>query len=241
MKNKVNICYYSLNDWIIIMEELKILLVEDDEFAAELIYNYFLDYGFSVTFVFNAYDSLQKIENENFDVVVLDINLPDISGFEVLKKIRAKVKNIPVIITSAYRDKNIKLRAFKCGANDYMTKPIDLEELEARIWVHLRQDYTETLQTQTYQKNIFELKDSVIYFKGEKLDLTSIELDILKFFMKHRASIIKRDELSIILSTVSSERSLDNHIKNIRKKIGESAKEAQYLKTVYGVGYFFDF
>jgi DNA-binding response OmpR family regulator len=223
------------------MEELKILLVEDDEFAAELIYNYFLDYGFKVTFAFNAYDSLLQLENEDFDVVVLDINLPDMSGFEVLKKIKNKKNNLPVIITSSYDDKNIKLRAFKCGANDYMTKPIDLEELEARIWVHLRQDDKSTSQITPYQKNIFEIKDSAIYFQGQKLDLTSIELDILKFFIKHKGSIIKRDELNIILSTVSSQRSLDNHIKNIRKKIGENAKESSYLKTVYGVGYFFDF
>ena len=221
------------------MDELKILLVEDDEFAAELIYNYFLDYGFHVTFTFNAFDSLEKIENEEFDIVILDINLPDMNGFEVLKNIKSKNSNIPVIITSAYNDKNVKLKAFRYGANDYMIKPIDLEELEARIWVHLRQENI-LISAKKSNNKIFQIEESSIFFKGEKLDLTSIESEILSYFLEHKNRVIKREELSSILSTISSQRSLDNHIKNIRKKIGDSAKEAKYLKTVYGVGYFFN-
>jgi len=226
------------------MDELKILLVEDDEFAAELIYNYFLDYGFHVVFSSNAYESLEEIESKIFDIIILDINLPDINGFEVLKNIRSKNNNIPVIITSAYNDKNVKLRAFKYGANDYMTKPIDLEELEARIWVHLRKENNINgvdNRSVKHQEKIFEVQENLVFFKGEKLDLTALESEILHYFIKNKNSVIKRHELAEILSTYGTQRSLDNHIKNIRKKLGESAKEAKYLKTVYGVGYFFNF
>jgi len=219
------------------MEKLKILLVEDDEFAAELIYDYFLDCGFSVVFTFNATDALDKLENNDlYDIVILDINLPDMDGFEIIKRIQNRQKNIPVIITSAYSDKNIKLRAFRYGASDYMTKPIDLEELEARVWVHLKKE-----RHYIPQNTLFEIQDRVIFFQGKKLDLTASEFAILKYFIENKNRIVQREELSQLLSLVGSQRSLDNHIKNIRKKIGESSKQAKYLQTIYGSGYFFDF
>jgi len=224
-----------------VMEELKILLVEDDEFAAELIYNYFLDYGFEVIYTLTAAEAIEKLEQISYDVVVLDLNLPDTSGFEVLKHMENKNSTTPVIVTSAYDDKNIKLRSFKYGASDYMIKPIDLEELEARIWVHLKRDNHGVMHSHMKEVPIFEIKDFMILFKGKKLDLTTIEHELLKYFIKNRNRIIRRSELSVVLSSVGTERSLDNHIKNIRKKLGENSKDAKYLKTVYGVGYFFNF
>ena len=125
-----------------------------------------------------------------------------------------------------------------------MTKPIDLEELEARIWVHLRKENNINgvdNRSVKHQEKIFEVQENLVFFKGEKLDLTALESEILHYFIKNKNSVIKRHELAEILSTYGTQRSLDNHIKNIRKKLGESAKEAKYLKTVYGVGYFFNF
>ncbi|SFQ00467.1 response regulator transcription factor [Hydrogenimonas thermophila] len=219
------------------MEKIKVLLVEDDELAAELIYNYLIDYGFDVSFAFNATESMEQIRYEEFDIAILDINLPDYSGLEVLKNIK-NIKNIPVIVTSAYSDKNIKLMAFKYGACDYMIKPIDIEELEARIWVHLSKNNKLSIE-EKIEKELFEIEGNSILFNGVRLDLTSIENEILTYLIKNKNRVVKREELSSILSLKSSDRSLDNHIKNIRKKIGDSGKEAKYLKTVYGVGYCF--
>jgi DNA-binding response OmpR family regulator len=214
------------------MRKKKILLVEDDELAAELLYIYFVDCSFDVKTVFNAMDGYSCIKNEHYDIIILDINLPDFNGFELLKNIR-KETTIPIIITSAYSDTKTKVTAFKFGANDYMVKPLDLEELEARIWVHLGQ----TSDMKMENKELFALKGSEIYFQEEPLELTTIEFEILAMLLQHKNQTLTREELVSSLSSLSSQRSLDNHIKNIRKKIGDNGSHANYLKTEYGVGY----
>ena len=214
------------------MQEKKILLVEDDELAAEILYTYFIDCGFHVDTVFTATDGYSYIKNRHYDIVVLDINLPDFNGFELLKNIR-KSTTLPIIITSAYSDTKTKVTAFKFGANDYMVKPLDLEELEARIWVHLGQASDMKIET----KELFAFKGSEIYFQEEPLELTTIEFEILAMLLQHKNQTLTREELVSSLSSLSSQRSIDNHIKNIRKKIGDNGSHANYLKTEYGVGY----
>ena len=215
------------------MQITKILLVEDDELASEIIYNYLIDCGFEVTPVFTATDTLAHIKTQDYDLLLLDINLPDFSGFEVLKSIRNRV-SIPIIITSAYSDTKSKLVAFKYGASDYMVKPLDLEELEARIWIQLGK-HSEIKTPE--EKKLFEMKNSSIFFEQRLLNLTTIEFEILSTLIKNKNLVIKREDLVESLSSLSSQRSLDNHIKNIRKKIGDNGNKAIYLKTVYGVGY----
>ncbi len=215
------------------MQITKILLVEDDELASEVIHNYLIDCGFLVTPVFTATDSIAYIKNENYDLLILDINLPDFNGFEVLKSIKNRI-SLPIIITSAYSDTKSKLLAFKYGASDYMVKPLDLEELEARIWIQLGKN--SEIKTQE-EKKLFEIKDSGIYFEQKLIDLTRIEYEILSILIKNSNLVIKREDLVSSLSSLSSQRSLDNHIKNIRKKIGDNGNKAIYLKTLYGVGY----
>ena len=215
------------------MQKTRILLVEDDETASEVIYDFLQDCGFEVKPVFKATDSIFLINNEEFDIILLDINLPDYTGFEVLKNLRSHLI-IPIIVTSAYSDTKSKLTAFKYGASDYMVKPLDLEELEARIWVQL--SHTSKIKT-PMEKKLFEIKNNVVYFENKPLALTAIEFDILSILINHKNKVIKREDLINALSSLSSERSLDNHIKNIRKKIGDNGNKAVYLKTEYGIGY----
>jgi len=215
------------------MKRVKILLVEDDELASEIIYSYLEDCGFDVTPVFTATDSVAYIKTKRFDIVLLDINLPDFDGYEVLKSIKNHV-SLPIIVTSAYSDTKSKLLAFKYGASDYMVKPLDFEELEARIWVHLGKN--SDIVTDDTQK-IFELKNGIVFFRGNAISFTSIEFDIISILIKNANQVIPRSDLVDSLSSISSDRSLDNHIKNIRKKIGDNGNKAIYLKTEYGVGY----
>jgi DNA-binding response OmpR family regulator len=215
------------------MQTTKILLVEDDELASELIYNYLIDCDFDVTPVFTATDSVAYIKNEDYNIVLLDINLPDFNGYEVLKSIKNEI-SLPVIVTSAYSDTKSKLLAFKYGASDYMVKPLDLEELEARIWIQLGKN--SEIKTKD-EKQIFEIKESSIFFKQNLLHLTTIEFEIFSILIKNSNKVIRREDLVSKLSSLSSQRSLDNHIKNIRKKIGDDGNKAKYLKTEYGVGY----
>jgi DNA-binding response OmpR family regulator len=215
------------------MKNAKVLLIEDNEDASEIISIFLSDNGFSVDTVFTATDGVAYLKNNTYDIVILDINLPDFDGFEVLKSLKNKI-SLPIIVTSAFADTKSKVLSFKYGASDYMVKPIDLEELEARIWVQLSK--SSEIKTQE-EKKPFEIQNSTIFFKQKPLNLTSIEYDILTILIKNANNTISRDELTNALSSVSSNRSLDNHIKNIRKKIGDNGNQAKYIKTEYGIGY----
>lgn len=212
-----------------------ILLIEDDDKTAFLIKSFLEGYNFNVEIANTVTTAISNIKFGNYSLVLLDLNLPDFDGFEVLKFFNKNKINIPVIIMSAYSDKNSKLQAFKLGACDYMVKPIDIEELEARIWVHLRNisNFVEKID-----KNIFQVNDNVIIFGNNILKLTKIEFKILKHLIENKNSIVQRDELVKCLSSaIQNDRSLDFHIKNIRIKIGDNAVNHKYLITEYSMGY----
>ena len=215
------------------MKKTQILLIEDDEIASELIYDFLVDCDFKVDVVNTVTDGISYIKQNGYSLVILDLNLPDFSGFELLKSIKNSI-SLPIIITSAYSDTQTKVKAFKYGASDYMVKPIDLEELEVRIWALLGR-YSE-IKTQD-EKNIFKIENNFIIFKQNQLELTSIEFEILSILVKYKNQVISRKDLASSLSKISNLRSLDHHIKNIRKKIGDDGKNSFYLKTEYGVGY----
>jgi two-component system, OmpR family, response regulator len=211
-----------------------ILLIEDDYETALLLKDYLDNVGFSLDIFDTVTSAISNINFKKYSAILLDINMPDFNGFEVLKFLSKNKLNIPVIIISAYSDKNIKLQAFKLGANDYMTKPIDPEELEARIWVHLKNNSTFDNQI----NKVFELVDNTIYFNNQILPLTKIEFDILSLLIQNSNKVVKREYLLENLSSISkNDRSLDYHIKNLRTKIKDNATNPKYITTEYGVGY----
>jgi len=215
------------------MEKIQILLIEDDEISAGMIHDYLEDCNFKVDVVYTVTDGISHIKQNKYALVILDLNLPDFSGFELLKNIK-NIISLPIIVTSAHSEIDIKVKTFKYGASDYMVKPIDLEELEARIWSLLsRNSEIKTLE----EKNIFEIKNNYILFDKNQLELTTIEFEILTILINNKNQTISRKDLASSLSSVSSTRSLDHHIKNIRKKIHDDGKNSIYLKTEYGVGY----
>jgi len=215
------------------VQTTKILLIEDDEMSSELICNFLSQCNFDVKPVYTVTDGISHMNTNNYDLLILDINLPDFSGFEILKHMKNRI-SMPIIVTSAYSDTRSKVSAFNYGASDYIVKPLDLEELEARIWVQLGK--SSKIQTKN-EKSLFQIKESSIQFKETIINLTTIEFEILSQLIKNINQTVTRDELISSLSSLSSHRSLDNHIKNIRKKIGDNGNNAQYLKTEYGVGY----
>jgi DNA-binding response OmpR family regulator len=215
------------------VKRTKLLLVEDDELASEMISDFLSECGFEIDTVFTATDGVAYAKHTGYDLLILDINLPDFDGYEVLKSIKNRVST-PIIITSAYSDTKAKLLAFKYGASDYMVKPLDLEELEARIWLQLGKNSEIKLEE---VEKIFEIKEGKIFFKQEELSLTTIEFELLSLLVEHKNQVMTRERLVEALSSISSHRSLDNHIKNIRKKIGDNGNRATLLKTEYGVGY----
>ena len=216
------------------MIENKILIVEDDEETALWTKEYLQDCNFNITIFSTITDAIYSIQFNKYDLIVLDLNFPDYNGFELLKFLNKNKIKIPTIIVSAYSGKKTKLQAFKYGASDYMIKPIDFEELEARIWVHISNN--SHFQSEK-DKKIFEIKKDKILFKDEILKLTKLEFKILSILLKNKNNLISRKYLAKALSSKANERSLDYHIGNIRVKIGDDGSTQKYLVTEYGMGY----
>jgi len=220
------------------LHDTKILIVEDDETASYLMKTFLEDCDFVVTTASTVTDAVTHLKNNKYNLLLLDLNLPDFSGFDLLGNIANRVA-IPTIVISAYSDTKTKVKAFKYGANDYLSKPIDFLELEARIWALLsRKDNITLLPIES--EVIFKIDSKKIYFKNEILLLTALEFDILSYFINHAQQIISREQLTSSIPSVKSHRLLDNHIKNIRKKIEDESSKSIYLKTVYGLGYIFN-
>ena len=214
------------------MKKIKILYIEDDIITAKYTTTFLEDCGFSISHFESITPALVMLHEVKFEMLLLDLSLPDFHGFELIKKIR-KRQTIPIIIMSAYSDVKTKVTAFRYGANDYMVKPIYLEELEARIWSIL--GMSSQIQEQTDE--VLLLKENRLFFQEKALKLTQTEYDILLLLFKNKSQVLSREYLASSLSSMSSHRALDYHIKNIRKKMNDNSTHPKYLKTEYGVGY----
>ena len=210
------------------LDKINILIIEDDEAAAFLMEDFLKDSGFLVDTVGTATDGISYLNNKKYNILLLDLNLPDFNGFDVLSNISSSIA-IPTIIISAYNDVSTKVQAFRYGSNDYMVKPINFRELEARIWALLsRKEHIELQRKE--DESLFKIEKKQILFKNKPLNLTQLEFEILSLFLKHKNQIITRDQLTDSISSLKSHRLLDNHIRNIRTKIEEDGSDPIYLK-----------
>jgi len=217
------------------MDLVRILYIEDDLTSAKYLTEFLQEYGFEVEHTDTITSGLSLLNQSDFDLILLDLNLPDFDGFELLKSSDSTA--LPIIIISALNDTNTKVKAFRYGASDFMVKPIDLLELEARIWSHLKR-YGK-IEIKKQDSKVFYIKNNQAYFHDEIVDFTPVEFDIFQILLKNKNQTITRERLTDALSSVSSHRTLDYHIKNIRSKIKDDSKNPKYLKTEYGVGYKF--
>lgn len=215
------------------MTKNNLLLIEDDETSAKFLLDYLISTGFNVDVVFTATDGLSYIQQNRYDLLLLDLSLPDYNGFEILTSLKNRL-SLPIIVISSYSDTHTKVQAFKFGASDYMVKPLDLEELEARIWSLLGRNSSIKISNEIKD---FTISGKKIFYKTQVINLTKTEFDILELLIKNENKIAPRDLFQNSLSSISSLRSLDFHIKNIRKKIETIDPAFDNLKTEYGVGY----
>ena len=215
------------------MNLVHILYIEDDLTTAKYLTEFLQEYGFNVKHTDTITSGLSFLNQSKFDLILLDLNLPDFDGFEFLKSTNSSA--LPIIIISALNDTNTKVKAFRYGASDYMVKPIDLLELEARIWSHLKR-YGK-IPIPKYSNEMFYIKNNYAYFQDQIIDFTPVEFDIFQILLKNKNQTIPRERLTNALSSISSHRTLDYHMKNIRTKINDDSKTQKYLKTEYGVGY----
>lgn len=214
---------------------LKILIIEDNEEVAHLMAKFLIDCHFKVTIVNTITDGISHTKQNRYDIILLDLDLPDYNGFEFLKSVKNTIA-VPVIIISAFDEIQTKVKAFKYGASDYMTKPIHFQELEVRIWAVLGR-YSEIKLNEVQKKQIFEIRQTKIFFQQKELKLTIIEFEILSILVKNKNNTISREILYSSLVSINSDISLNYHIKNIRKKLKIRNQASNYIKTIYGVGY----
>jgi two-component system, OmpR family, response regulator len=214
----------------------KILMIEDDLELAEILSEFLEQYDFSVTTEDDPFKALSILKLEKFDVVILDLTLPGMDGLEVCEAIRMR-QNIPIIISSARSDVTDKINALELGADDYLPKPYDPRELEARIHSVLRR-YDAASQAAAENESDFRLNESAmqISYKTRPLELTNAEYGILAYMIKKQGMVVSREDLIHNVSAInedSSNKSIDVMMGRIRNKLGDKA----LIESIRGIGY----
>lgn len=213
---------------------MKVLLIEDDLDMQNLLCEYLANFGFEVFAFANPKDGLKYAQNNKIDIVILDINLPQMNGFEVCKKLR-EISFIPIIISSARGNLSDKELCYEYGADDYLAKPYEPKELVLRLNALLK-------RSQKQSKNIigeFEITQNEIFQDGHNLELTKIEYEIFSLLLNNKDKIISRDTIAKSINLNVKDRSIDMHISNIRAKILDDSKNPKYIKSVWDIGYKF--
>ena len=225
----------------------KILIVEDEEAIADLEKDYLELSGFEVEIASDGTSGLKKALEEGFHLVILDLMLPGVDGFEVCRQIR-EVKNIPIIMVSAKKDDIDKIRGLGLGADDYMTKPFSPSELVARVKAHLNR-YERLVSSNVKENSIIEIRGIKIdktarrvWVNGEEKNFTSREFDLLAFLAENPNHVFTKEELFRKIwdmDSVGDIATVTVHIKKIREKIEVNSAKPQYIETIWGVGYRF--
>lgn len=225
----------------------KVLIIEDEIAIADLEKDYLELSGFEVT-IENAGDTgLDRALNGDFDLIVLDLMLPGVDGFEVCKRIREK-KDMPIIMVSAKKEDIDKIRGLGLGADDYMTKPFSPSELVARVKAHLSR-YERLINTSQKTNDIVEIRGIKIdktarrvYINSEEKAFTTKEFDLLTFLAENPNHVFTKEELFREIWDMDSFGDIATvtvHIKKIREKIEIDSANPQYIETIWGVGYRF--
>ena len=226
----------------------KILIIEDELSIAELEKDYLELSGFEVTIKTDGESGLKEALNGNVDLVILDLMLPVIDGFEVCKSIRDK-KDIPILMVSAKKEDIDKIRGLGLGADDYITKPFSPSELVARVKAHMARYERLVGNSPLHSNEIVEIRGIKIdktarrvYVNGEEKAFTSKEFDLLTFLAENPNHVFTKDELFNRIwdmESVGDIATVTVHIKKIREKIEINTSKPQYIETIWGVGYRF--
>ena len=219
---------------------MRVLLLEDDIALSDLLSEHLEDKGFEVTLCTNGQEALENLVDKKFDFALLDINTPNITGIEVLKRVRTEYKNnIPIIILTAYQDTKHLKESFENGVDDYIKKPFDLEELDQRILKLCRQFLIEQDNKIKIDENLyFEPSTCKIFKDNQIINLAQKERDILKYFCTHKSRVISSEELLQniwIYDEMPTDATIRVYIKNLREIIGK-----EKITTIRAIGYRFE-
>lgn len=225
----------------------KILIVEDEEAIAELEKDYLELNDFEVTIENNGDAGLAEALSEDFNLIILDLMLPGIDGFEICKRIREE-KDVPILMVSAKKDDIDKIRGLGLGADDYLTKPFSPSELVARVKAHMAR-YERLVGSHSKENDIIEIRGIRIdktarrvFVDGEEKTFTTKEFDLLTFLAENPNHVFTKDEIFREIwdmDSIGDIATVTVHIKKIREKIETDTSKPQYIETIWGVGYRF--
>ncbi|WP_208588576.1 response regulator transcription factor [Gracilibacillus suaedae] len=226
---------------------VSILLVEDDKEIARICRDHLLRQGMDVTWASTGKEGWEDFNQENYDLVLVDLMLPEMDGFQLCKNIRLS-SDIPLLIISAKLEEEAKIRGLDLGADDYITKPFSLIELMARVKSHLRRYHryqgSEPQSSQLKFNNglVLNMEQRHVSISGKEISLTSKEFALLQLFIQHPNRTFTKSELyQQVWGEVEGvgNNTINVHIKSLRSKLGERMKEPKWIETIWGTGYRF--
>ena len=225
----------------------RILIIEDEEAIAELEKDYLELSGYEVEIAYRGDQGLLKAMKEDYDLIILDLMLPEVDGFEICRVVREE-KNTPIIMVSAKKDDIDKIRGLGLGADDYMTKPFSPSELVARVKAHMDR-YNRLVGSSVQKRDVVEIRgiridktDRRVWVNGEEVAFTTKEFDLLTFLAENPNHVYTKEELFREIwdmESIGDIATVTVHIKKIREKIEFNTAKPQYIETIWGVGYRF--
>lgn len=228
-------------------KETQILLVEDDTHIAKLLGDFLSSKGFVLRWASNGLEAWELFSRSDYDLVLLDVMMPYADGFEVLEKIR-KVSSVPVLMMTARVDVEDRVRGLEAGADDYICKPFSFKELEARVRANLRFRQQRSKQspksTEAEKAGLYINKaEHYCSYQGREVQLTHMQFEILSLLSSYPKRVYTREQIGDHVSLdgfyESFDRTIDAHIKNLRKALSAAGAEKSMIETVRGVGYRF--
>jgi DNA-binding response OmpR family regulator len=228
----------------------KVLVIEDDVMMSDMLSMYLAEEGYSVMQAYRGGDGLRLTAESTPDLVLLDLMLPDIDGMEVCAQIR-KQFNVPIMILSMKSEVSERVQALKAGADDYMCKPFSMHEMTARVEALLRRSHrsqSEAVSQAVPPAVDMNVKEAIqldperrlLLVRGRLVETTFSEYELMKLFLAYPGKVFSREELINAIRGFDSfvtDRAIDVHIVNLRRKIEHNPKEPQLIRTVWGFGY----
>ena len=215
----------------------RILVVDDEIRIREMIFKYASHEGYDVVLASDGHEAIELFERNDFDVVVMDIMMPKMDGFETLKRMK-KIKDVHCIFLSALGEEYDRVYGFDIGGEDYVTKPFSLKELMMRIKVILKRD-NQSDEKLIYGDIVIDKEAHILTIKNKRIDLPYIEYEILTYLIKNHGKVLSREAIvnHVWKDEDVDDRTINTHIKCLRKALG---KYSSYIKTIRRVGYRFE-
>jgi two-component system, OmpR family, response regulator CpxR len=224
----------------------RLLLIDDDEKLCRLLRDYLVPLGYSIDSVHNGSEGLERARNSSYGAIILDVMLPGMNGFDVLRRLR-ETSNAPVLMLSALGDEADRIAGLEIGADDYLPKAFSTRELLARLRAVLRRSFSAPLNAADPEASAVSLGGlwldpgaRIAKLDGQALSLTPIEYDILLSLAKAPGRVKTRERLLLEVADrdfESFDRSIDVHVSSLRRRLGDDPKTPRFIETVRGVGY----